>query len=178
MSVSELPLLNIYEVEDDGRTRHFVGFLDPVLAGARGIDPQAMIGEFTPDPAGEFDLATFRVNSEFLAAFTQFMNEVAIQSPEINAQARTIPGQRLYLIDPRNLGDPDVEPPAADVLGAFEIDAEGSIVPESFSYNNAHMWFSPESGVSGMLEDRGFYDWLNPVAPRDGDHGASECGPS
>ena len=33
-----LSFLNIYEVELDGENRHLVCFLEPVLAGARGIE--------------------------------------------------------------------------------------------------------------------------------------------
>jgi len=32
-----LSLLNVYEVERDGRIHHLLGFIDPVLAGARGM---------------------------------------------------------------------------------------------------------------------------------------------
>ena len=75
MADSDLPLLNIYEIEMDGVPRHLVGFLDPVLAGARGIDTRAMVGEFEPLENGEFDLETFEVNPEFVETFTRYMNE-------------------------------------------------------------------------------------------------------
>ena len=42
MAENDLPLLNIYEVQVEGGTRSLVGFLDPVLAGARGLDSRAI----------------------------------------------------------------------------------------------------------------------------------------
>ncbi|MBX6316433.1 MAG: hypothetical protein IRY99_26500 [Isosphaeraceae bacterium] len=163
MSEHELSLLNVYEVEDQGRTRYLVGFLDPVLAGSRGIALRAMIGEFTPRADGEFDLGTFEVNPEFIAAFEQYMNGEPSRSPAMVEQARAVPGQWLYLVDPRNTTPPDQDPPAADILGRFAVDDEGQVVPNSFQYNNGHLWFSPESGVSGLLLDKRFYNWLHQI---------------
>ena len=166
---SDLPLLNIFEVlTDDGATRHLVGFLDPVLAGAKGIDSRAMVGEFEPGPDGVFDHSTFRVNPEFIAAVEEFMNGAPSRTPEVVAWARAIPDQFLYVVDPRNRTDPEADPPVSDILGAFTVDGEGRIIPGSFHYNRDHLWFCPESGVSGMLEDRGFYDWLHPMPPPPG----------
>ncbi len=162
MSESDLPLLNIYEVETVDGIRHLIGFLDPVLAGSIGIDSRAMIGEFTPGPDGDFDAETFEINPEFIDAFTEFMNEQTAHSPELVEGARSIPGQRLYLVDPRNQTESDEDPPSEDVLGCFSVDDSGQIVPDSFEYNEEHLWFSPESGVSGILYDRNFYDWLHP----------------
>lgn len=161
----DLPLLNIYEIEVDGDTKHLVGFLDPVLAGSRGIDSRAMVGEFTPTPDGEFDVETFQVNPDFLEAVAEFMNEQTSGSPDLAQGARSIPGQRLYIVDPRNATDPSEEPPLADVLGYFEVGDDGVIVPDSFHYHHEHTWFDPQLGVSGLLSDRHFYDWLNPIEP-------------
>jgi hypothetical protein len=158
-----LPLLNVYEVEVDGATRHLVGFLDPVLAGIKGIDSRAMVGEFTPGPDGEFDPSTFQVNPEFIEAVTRYLNEHPGRSPEVADQARSIPGRKLYLVDPRNTTPLDDDPPAFDVLGAFDVDSEGRVIADTFRYNSAHVWFSAESGISGLLQDRRFYDWLHPV---------------
>ena len=44
-----LELLNIFDIEEEGGTRHFVCFLEPVLAGAQGIPVQSIVGEFTPE---------------------------------------------------------------------------------------------------------------------------------
>ena len=167
MPESELSLLNVYEVEVDGGTRHLVGFLDPVLAGSRGIDSRAMIGEFTPGPDGEFDHESFRVNPEFVAALTDYMNGAPSRTPEIIAQARSIPSDWLYVVDPRDATDPDEDPPLAEVLGCYAVDADGQIVPNSFQYNRNHLWFNPDSGVSGLLSDRRFYDWMHAM-PRPG----------
>lgn len=166
MSESDLPLLNIYEVEDeeDGGTRHLVGFQDPVLAGAVGLASHAMIGEFEPDPDGEFDPETFTLNPEFVEAVVRYMNEQPDITPALSEGASQIPGERLYVVDPRNESPLDEDPPAADVLGYFEVDDAGLIVPDSFSYHDGHVWFSREYGVSGMLADRRFYEWLHPEA--------------
>ena len=75
MPQSNLSLLNVFQVVVDGVHHHLVCFLDPVLAGTRGIDARSIVGEFTPGPDGAFDLATFQPNPEFIAAFTQYMNE-------------------------------------------------------------------------------------------------------
>jgi hypothetical protein len=164
MSDSDLSLLNIFEIlTDEGATRHLVGFLDPVLAGSRGLDSRSMVGEFDPGPDGVFDHTTFRPNPEFIAAVEQFMNGAPSRTPEVADQARAIPNQSLYIVDPRNRTEPDADPPASDILGAYSVDGDGRIVPGSFQYNRAHLWFCPASGVSGMLEDRGFYDWLHPL---------------
>ncbi len=166
MSDSDLPLLNIYEIEDQdkGGTRHLVGFQDPVLAGSVGLASHAMIGEFEPDPDGEFDPETFVLNPEFLEAVVRYMNEQPAITPALAEGARQIPGERLYVVDPRNDTPPEDDPPPADVLGYFEVDDAGNIVPDSFSYFDGHVWFSREFGVSGMLSDRQFYEWLHPEA--------------
>ena len=59
-----------------------------------------------------------------------------------------------------------VEPPASDVVGGFDVDHDGRIVPGSFEYNAHHAWFDPDSGPSGLLADRQFYDWLHPMGDR------------
>lgn len=163
----DLPLLNIYEIEIEGVTKHYIGYLDPVLAGARGIDTRSMVGEFTPTDFGGFDPLTFSVNPEFLEAVVEFMNEQTSASPDLAEGARSSPGERLYIVDPRNATEPgeSESPPAADVLGYYEVDDDGVIIPGSFHYNHEHTWFNPEFGLSGMLMDRFFYDWLNSVEP-------------
>ncbi|MEO6811931.1 MAG: hypothetical protein ABI353_22710 [Isosphaeraceae bacterium] len=162
----ELPLLNIYEIEVDGKTKHYIGFLDSVLAGARGIDTRSLVGEFTPTDFGGFDPTTFSVNPEFLAAVVEFMNGQTHNSPGLAEGALSIPGERLYIVDPRNSTDPKEDPPDADVLGYVEVDDDGVIIPGSFCYHDEHTWFNPKYGLSGLFLDRLFYDWLNPVEPK------------
>jgi hypothetical protein len=164
----DLSFLNIYEVEDEaqGRTRHMVGFMDPVLAGAVGLASHAMVGEFTPKADGAFDPDTFAVNPEFLDAVTGFLNDQVGRSPDLEASARAVPSKRLYIVDPRNHSADDEDPPTEDVLGWFEVDEAGRVVPESFQYNAQHLWFSTASGVSGLLMDEAFYGFLHPMARR------------
>ncbi len=163
MSDRSLSLLNVFQVEVGGETRHLICFLDMVLAGARGIGERSVIGEFTPSPDGSFDPTSFRLIPDFAETLTAYLNAETGHAPEIIAQARTQPGMWLYLIDPRNPDGPEDDPPAADVLGCFAVDADGQVVPSSFQYNRNHLWFSPEAGVSGLLSDRRFYDWLHQV---------------
>ena len=47
------------------------------------------------------------------------------------------------------------------MIGGFAIDEAGQIVPGSFQYNPAHLWFNPETGSSSILVNRKFYDWLH-----------------
>ena len=164
----DLPLLNIFDVESPEGTRHFVGLQDAVMAGAVGLSSRAMVGEFTPDPSGDFDLSTFVPNLEFSEAVAEYLDTCAREAPALVAAAEAAPGRPLYLVDPRSPTPDDQDPPAEDVLGHFEVDESGRIVAESFTYNRAHAWFSPRSGVSGLLSDRQFYNWLHPeFAPRE-----------
>ena len=159
---AELSLLNIFEVEAEEGVTHLVAFLDPVRAGASGILTRSVVGSFVPDAAGEFDAHTFAVNPEFVAAFVDYMNQEPDRVAAIRENARAIPGQWLYLVDPRDATPRDEDPPPSDILGCFAVDDSGQVVPNSFQYNAEHKWFSIETGVSGLLEDRRFYDWLNP----------------
>ncbi|GIW88763.1 MAG: hypothetical protein KatS3mg108_3087 [Isosphaeraceae bacterium] len=169
----ELPLLNVYEVEDEqrGGTRHLVGFMDPVLAGAIGLVSHAMVGEFTPGPSGDFDPGSFTVNPEFVDAVIRFMNLQPARSEPLRQGAREIPGERLYVVDPRADVAEDEDPEPEDVLGWYQVDQAGELVPDSFRYNAQHVWFSTRSGVSGLLMDRTFYEFIHPEA-----HGQTELG--
>lgn len=167
MSDADLSLLNIYEVETDQGARHLVGFLDPVLAGSVGILSGAMVGEFTPDAEGNFDPETFILNPDFIQSVIAFMNEEPARDSALADGAQQIPGQPLYVVDPRNQTPLDDDPPPEDILGSFSVDDSGQIVPDSFQYNAHHNWFSRESGVSGMLADRRFYEWMHPQARRE-----------
>jgi hypothetical protein len=162
----DLPLLNVFEIEDEdqGRTRHLIGFMDPVLAGATGLVSHAMVGEFTPGPEGDFDPDTFAANPEFIEAVVRFMNIQPGRSEQLRQGATEIPGERLYVVDPRAEVEDDDDPAAEDVLGWYEVDAGGTVVPESFRYNAQHEWFSKASGVSGLLMDHGFYAFVHPEA--------------
>ncbi len=161
MSSRELSLLNLYEIETDGRRRHVVCLLDPVLAGAVGIDSRSVIGEFTPGPEGGFNAETFALNPAFITAFTYYMNAVAAQADEVVESAKGHRSDWLYVLDPRYRPVDDVEPPTRNLLGCFAVDDTGQVVPGSFQYNGNHIWFDSEDGVSGILHDRRFYDWLH-----------------
>ncbi len=156
-----LSLINVFEIETDGVNRHLICFLDPVLAGASGIEARSIIGEFQPDEKGEFDPDTFIINSEFVAALTDYMNERTCHLPGIVEEANRNPGEWLYLLDPRFESDSEEPTPPEDLVGAFAVDDVGLIVPGSFQYNANHEFFSEEKGNSGVLNDRDFYDWLH-----------------
>jgi hypothetical protein len=166
MAQSDLPLLNVFEVELEGVHRHLVCFLDVVLAGAVGIEAQSVVGQFEPGETGDFDPETFELNPGFVEIFVQYMNEVTATTAEIVQDASELTSAWLYLLDPRFPGDDGQEPTASDVLGCFAVDDSGQVVPGSFQYNRDHLWFDPVHGVSGVLADRAFYDWLHPLPPR------------
>ena len=165
---ASLSLLNVFEVVEDGAHRHLICFLDPILAGAKGIDPRSVIGEFTPTHEGEFDPDSFTLNTAFLEAFTGYMNEEATHSPGLVRDAREHASGWLYILDPRHTLTGGDEPPASELLGCFAVDDSGQIVPRSFLYNENHVLFDPATGLSGVFSDRRFYDWLHPKpdAPR------------
>jgi hypothetical protein len=160
MEEQALSLLNVFDVVVDGRTRHVLCFLDPVLAGVRGIDPRWTIGDIAPGPDGQFDAARFTLNAAFTASVTRYMNDEASRAPELQAQAAERPSQRLHVLDSRYRGGAD-DAPASEVLGGFAVDDTGRIAPGSFQYNAQHVWFEPTYGVSGLLRDRRFYGWLH-----------------
>ncbi|MDR3633025.1 MAG: hypothetical protein P4L84_04260 [Isosphaeraceae bacterium] len=160
MAEQSLSLLNAFEILVDGGTRHVICFLDPVLAGAKGIEPQWLVGEITPGPDGDFDASRFVLNPDFIRTLTDYMNDVAAQTPALVAQANARPSEWLYVLDPRYRGPTD-EPPGSEVLGCFGVDDTGRIAPGSFQYNQHHVWFEPSFGVSGLLGDRRFYAWVH-----------------
>jgi hypothetical protein len=154
-------LLNVYEVVTEDGLRHLVCFLDPERADAEGIDPCSVVGEFTPGPGQSFDPATFLPNTVFVEAFKEYMDEEAMRSPELSRAALEHADDWLYVLDPRFHGVHDGEPPAGEILGGYAVDGSGQIIPGSFLYNERHRWFDPVAGVSGVLFDRRFYDWLH-----------------
>ena len=159
-----LSLLNMFDVQDEsGKIRHLICFLDSVRAGAEGINPKAIVGEIPVEGSvkpDEFDPKDFQLNAGFVENLTNFLNECGAISEELQTQARSITSGWLYLIDPRHQ-DPNVEPSDANTIGAFAVDDTGQIVPGSFLYNEKHRFFDPDSGMSGLLMNRDFYDWLN-----------------
>jgi hypothetical protein len=163
MPHAPLPLLNVFEIDWEGRRRHVICFLETVLAGAVGIDDRSVIGEFIPHADGQLDLESFRPNPGFIEAFTAYMNTEAIRAPELASVARSHPGVQLAILDPRcPEADADLVP-ACEILGHLDVDATGRLVPGSFRYNAEHQWFSPSWGASGLLSDLKFYDWLHPL---------------
>ena len=163
MSEESLAMLNVYEVETGSGTRHLVCFLDPVLAGARGIDPRSIVGEFSPGEDDEFDPETFILNPAFVDALREYMNDETPQSPELIREAASYSGGLLYIVDPRDESDAGSPPPPSNLVGCYTVDDEGRIVPDSFQYNEEHRFFDPNQGVSGVFADRRFYDWLHPL---------------
>jgi hypothetical protein len=159
-----IQFLNVYEVTIEGAPRHLICFLDPILAGAKGIDHRWVVGEYTPKHDQSFDAVSFRLNPSFVESLTGYMNEVSSQSAEMIQEASEQTGGWLYVLDPRHRedpGNPD-DPLAADLLGCFAVDESGQIVPNSFIYNANHRLFEEDLGVSGVFQDRRFYDWLHP----------------
>ena len=158
-----LSLLNVFDVETEAGPRRYLCFVDPVIAGARGIDPRVIVGEFPVHLEHAEDASQFTPNDVFIQMFIRYMNEVAAATQGLTEQAARSAGQRLYVVDPRVPQSVEGEPPAVDVLGAYEVDDQGKIVSGSFGYNQHHRWFDPTSGTSGVFADRIFYDWLHPA---------------
>ncbi len=156
-----LALLNVYEVETEHGLASLLCFLDPVLAGAKGIEPRSIVGEYVAREGEGFDADGFRVHPAFVEALTGFMNEEAAGTEAIAGQARALSSGWLYVIDPRDRSADGAEPATANVLGAFAVDDAGQVVPGSFQYNANHKMFDAEQGTSGVLFDRSFYDWLH-----------------
>ena len=154
------PIVNAYEVEVDGIKRHLICFLDPGDAQEKGIDIDAIVGEFNPDSEGEFDSSTFALNPDFVKSLTDYMNDQST-TPALILEARKNAGGWLYLLDPRFVSGPGEEPPETEVIGAYAVDESGVIVDDSFRYNEKHTWFDKTHGVSGVLADRRFYEWLH-----------------
>ena len=157
------PIVNVYQVEVDGVQRHLICFLDPADANEKGIDGRAMVGEFSPDSTGEFDPTTFALNPQFVNALTDYMNDQAEIAVELNLDAKKNAGGWLYLLDPRFVPADSEEPPETELLGAYLVDDAGAIVNNSFRYNDKHTWFDRTHGVSGVLADRRFYEWLHEI---------------
>ena len=160
-------LLNVFEVDDLHARRHFVCFLETSLAEQRGIDPRAIVGEFKPGPDQEFVIDSFTVNPGFVEALTGYMNHEATRSADLIAEGLRSPGSWLYVLDPRYEGSTTDDPPAGELLGCYEVDGSGAIVAGSFLYNENHQLFEPDRGVSALLLDRRFYEWLHEVEPSD-----------
>ena len=164
---SPLPLLNVFEIaDDDGRPRHLLAFIEPVKAGAEGIDPRAIVGEIKPTDEGGYDPSTLQLNPQFIEAFAAYMNEIGPVTPEITDSAKVQASGWVYIIDPRNTddNDPSTEPPTEDLVGAFAVDDAGQVAPGSFQYNANHRLIDQDRGMSGLFSDRRFYDWLHPRA--------------
>jgi hypothetical protein len=158
-----LSLLNVFDVKTESGPRRFLCFVDPVIAGARGIDPRAIVGEFPPRLEHAHDPAQLTPNPGFIQTFILYMNEAAATTRGLADRASRSAGQALYVVDPRVSSSLAGEPPPQDVLGAFDVANDGTIVPGSFAYNQQHRWFDPRSGISGVFADRNFYDWLHPT---------------
>lgn len=169
MATDQESMLNIFEVEIEDRVRHLICFLTPEIAQREGIDSRKIVGEFTPDERGEFTPETFQPNPQFVETYTRYMNREVVQTPELALLALEKPGQILWLVDPRHPSESTEEPPPSNVVGRFKINAEGWIEPDSFQYNPKHRWFDPEHGVSGVFQNRDFFEWLNAGPSTDSD---------
>lgn len=160
MAETEPPtLLHVYEVEVEDRTAHVIGFLEPEIAQKVGIYPDSIVGEFQPDPNGEFDPESFVPNRAFIEAFERYMNQEVVKTPELMVLAQQKPGETLALIDPRH-PEGEEDPVPQNIVGRFEVDIDGWIKPDSFQYNPNHIWFDATHGVSGVFQNQEFYDWL------------------
>lgn len=156
-----LPLLMVYELDDTSGRHHVIAFQDPVHAGSVGIDVRAIVGRFEPTASGGFNPSTFQFNTAFVNMVADFMNAVVIHDPSLAEEATLTNEGRLEVIDPRCQAATMAEIPMTDILGWFSVNDAGAIEKDSFLYNHNHQWFSPESGTSGLLSLRSFYDFVH-----------------
>jgi hypothetical protein len=158
-----IQLLNVFDIETENGPTSLLCFLDPVLAGIKGIEPRSIIGLYGAAEGEDFNPDTFEVNPAFVESITGYMNEEAATSKEIVEQAAALPEGWLYIIDPRDPNEGQGDPPAGNLLGAYAVDDAGQIVPNSFQYNKNHALFDRTHGLSGVLYDKKFYKWLHNV---------------
>ncbi len=158
-----IQLLNVFDVETEQGSKSLLCFLDPIIAGIKGIDPRAIIGIYNAAEGEDFNPDGFKVNPAFVESITGYMNEEAATSDEIVEQAKTLPQGWLYIIDPRDPHEGNDDPPATNLIGAYAVDDSGQIVPGSFQYNEKHALFDRTHGVSGVLYDKTFYQWLHEI---------------
>ncbi len=160
------PPLNVFEFEDEGRTRTCVAMISEELADRHGIPEICILGDYVPDEQGEFVPDSFERNDNFVIAYVEMMNRRLAEIPEIHEHAKDQPNSHLYLLDPRvpvDAFDPDdedgPEPDASNVVGCYTVDSEGVISSDSFEYNAHHLLFHPEHGPSGIINEE-LYQWL------------------
>jgi len=158
-----MQILNVFDVETEDGTKSLLCFLDPVIAGIKGINPRSIIGLYGAAEGEDFNPDGFEVNPAFIEAITGYMNEEAAGSDAIIEQAKTLPQGWLYIIDPRDPNEGQDDPPASNLLGAYAVDDSGQVVPGSFQYNENHALFDRSHGLSGLLYDKKFYHWLHEV---------------
>lgn len=165
--------LHIFEMEGQPDTDdtegtpgpiHLVALMNPDLLNGRDLPKHAVLGSFEPNEAGDFTPDTFERNDEFVLAFIDYMNESLDKVTELHDLAKDMPGKALYMVDPRfdSTERPEEEsedPEPADVVGCYRVDQNGSIISQSFEYNEYHQLFHPEHGVSGILTPT-LHDWL------------------
>ena len=167
MAAKPIPFLHVYEVGGDAESGvapdSLLCFLDPMLAGARGIEPRSIVARLNPAIPGGIDPDSLVPNPAFVEAITGYMNSVAATSPRIVAQAATTVSDWLYVLDPLAVEETseDSEPSTRELLGAFAVDDSGQVVPKSFQYNSRHALFDRDRGPSGLFIDRAFYNWLH-----------------
>lgn len=165
MAESELSLLNVFEVDQDGERVHLLCFAEAVLGGAQGLAHECVVGEIAPDEDGALLPEGLMVNPLFVGALEGYLNHMSTVRPELATQGAAAKGDpRLVLLDPRFAGGPEDEPPIEDVLGSYALEPDGAILPDSFVYNHAHRLFDPNRGPSGLFHDLKFYEWLHPEA--------------
>ncbi len=156
-----VPMLMVYELDDESGRQHVVCFQDPILAGSVGVDVRTIIGRFQPREDGGFNPSTFQFNTAFVNLVAEFMNAKVADDPNLAEDARHVTEGRLEVIDPRCSGLELTEVPMSEILGWFAVDESGSILADSFLYNHNHVWFDERFGVSGLLHLRTFYDYVH-----------------
>ncbi len=168
-------LHHLYEIDDPDGPRFLLSYLLPEEAQTRGgLDDSAVLGSFRKGDDGQLDPATFEVNPTFVAAIIDYVNGELL--PTDDQPASGMAGGQLMLYDHRNRDEmPDPEATDdEDLIGGFQLDANGSVCAGSFRYNQDHQLCHPERGPSFLITSIHFYRWLRQQAGLSSEPAASD----
>src|SRR5579884_245191 len=134
-------------VETPGGPKDYITLVEPKLAFAHGLAPEAVVGVLSrPLESGEVitpDL--FARNRQFVDFLHEVIEREALQQPGFQAEAQRLSNGWVYIIDQRT-STPGGPVPPEDILGGFEV-KDGTVVAGSYQANPRHQ----------ILSARGFF---------------------
>lgn len=142
-----MPLaLSVVQAQVDGKTQMLL-VIDP--KEGKGIEPERIIGSLA-SKNDHPDWSTFRRNATFVDFVVRYFKGELGSAPKGIEAARVDPGERFFVIDGRT-EDPGGEVPPHDIVGAYETDADGRPILESFVMNANHQLVTPDGPTSSLL---------------------------